>query len=31
MIGSLLLGKKVIKIEDSPLPIKQEIPSDVMF
>lgn len=26
VIGSLLLGKKVIKIEDSPLPIKQEIP-----
>jgi hypothetical protein len=26
LIGSLLLGKKVIKTEDSPLPIKQEIP-----
>ncbi len=26
VIGSLLLGKKVIKIEDSPLPIKQETP-----
>jgi hypothetical protein len=26
VIGSVLLGKKVIKIEDSPLPIKQEIP-----
>jgi len=25
-IGSVLLGKKVIKIEDSPLPIKQETP-----
>jgi hypothetical protein len=26
VIGGLLLGKKVIKIEDSPLPIKQETP-----
>ena len=26
VIGSVLLGKKVIKIEASPLPIKQEIP-----
>lgn len=26
VIGSLLLGRKVIKIEASPLPIKQEIP-----
>ena len=26
VIGSVLLGRKVIKIEDSPLPIKQEIP-----
>lgn len=26
VIATLLLGKKVIKIEDSPLPIKQEIP-----
>ena len=26
VIGSLLLGKKVIKIEQSPLPIKQETP-----
>jgi hypothetical protein len=26
VIGNLLLGKKVIKIEPSPLPIKQEIP-----
>jgi len=26
VIGSLLLGKKVIKTEDSPLPIKQETP-----
>jgi len=26
VIGSALLGKKVIKIEDSPLPIKQETP-----
>ncbi len=26
VIGSVLLGRKVIKIENSPLPIKQEIP-----
>lgn len=26
VLGALLLGKKVIKIESSPLPIKQEIP-----